>query len=281
VTDAFGKHAPSRLDRLIIAITSRLPTNWLGLRLAIGLRSIVTRRLGGGGLDVDRWGLHVRLHPGDNGCEKNLLYTPQMHEVVEREALAAAIARARAAGRRFVFLDIGANVGLYSLYVASHRDVELDIVAVEPEPGNVERLLFNVGANSPLPIRVKAIALGEVAGRLQVVLNPRDRGGTIVQTLPAGDAAAPGSIPCLPLLDLLEEEGIGSVDALKIDTECTEDSALAPFFRAAPEGLWPRMVIIEDSRHAWRVDVIAMMLERGYAVSARSKHNLVLERAGA
>ena len=81
----FGALVPGPLDRAVIALTSSLPCNWLGLRLAIGLRRITTMRLDhpAGALDVERWGLRVRLHPRDNGCEKNLLFTPQMYEAAE------------------------------------------------------------------------------------------------------------------------------------------------------------------------------------------------------
>src|SRR5499427_10642972 len=130
---SFGALVPGSFDRAVIALTSRLPDNWLGLRLAIALRRLVTMRLAypDGALDVIRWGLQVRLHPRDNGCEKNLLFTPQMFEPVELRALAAALARPGA-----TFVDIGANVGLWSLYAASIAP-DATIIAIEPEPGNL------------------------------------------------------------------------------------------------------------------------------------------------
>ena len=70
-----------------------MPVNRLGLRLAIFLRKLVTLRLAAGALDVERWGLRMRLHPLDNGCEKNLLFTPQMYEPEELAALGAEIDR--------------------------------------------------------------------------------------------------------------------------------------------------------------------------------------------
>src|SRR5262245_2749938 len=87
-TSSFGALAPGPFDRAVIALTSGLPDNWLGLRLAILLRRLVTMRLAypDGALDVIRWGLRLRLHPRDNGCEKNLLFTPQMYEPTERAA---------------------------------------------------------------------------------------------------------------------------------------------------------------------------------------------------
>src|SRR2546430_8444519 len=120
-TLSFGALAPGPFDRVVIALTSGLPDNWLGLRLAIVLRRLVTMRLPypDGALDVIRWGLRLRLHPRDNGCEKNLLFTPQMYEPTERAELTAEIARANRRRAGFVFVDIGANVGLFSFFVAA------------------------------------------------------------------------------------------------------------------------------------------------------------------
>ncbi|MGB8745811.1 MAG: hypothetical protein WCD54_07575, partial [Pseudolabrys sp.] len=81
----------------VIALTSRMPLNGLGLRLAILLRRISTMRLEypAGALDVLRWGMRLRLHPIDNGCEKNLLFTSQMYETTELAALSEEIFRVR------------------------------------------------------------------------------------------------------------------------------------------------------------------------------------------
>lgn len=82
----FGTFAPGRLDRFIIRLTSPLPDNWFGLRLAILLRRAVTMRLKypDGALDVERWGMKVRLHPRDNGCEK-IFFSPR--ECMSRSSL--------------------------------------------------------------------------------------------------------------------------------------------------------------------------------------------------
>jgi FkbM family methyltransferase len=274
---AHGALAPGPLDRAVIAATSRMPDNWLGLRLAILLRRAVTMRLPAGALDVERWGLRLRLHPLDNGCEKNLLFTPQMYEPVELAALAAEIGRGAAAGRPFVFVDIGANVGLFSLFVAAHAGNEARILAIEPEPGNRARMTFNIDANPGLPIRPVALALGAAEGELAIELDRRDRGGTRTRAVEGATAGAV-TVRCTTLWRLLQQEHITAVDALKIDVEGNEAEVLAPFFRDAPETLWPRLLLIEDSRQLWPVDLFALMAEHGYREIARSHQNVVLRR---
>jgi FkbM family methyltransferase len=273
----FGALRPGPLDRAVLAATSALPDNWLGLRLAIGLRRLVTMRLKQAAvpaLDVERWGLALRLYPLDNGCEKNLLFTPKMYEPAELAALAGEIDAVR--GRPFVFVDIGANVGLFSLFVAAKAGVRARIIAVEPEPGNMARLAFNAAVNGPLPIRALALALGETDGEVAIALNSHDRGGT--RARPVADGEGLVRVPCRPLLSVLSTEGVTGIDALKIDVEGMEDKVLAPFFRDAAPNQWPRMILIEDSRHEWAVDLFKLLAEKGYTVSVRSKQNVILRR---
>ena len=279
-TPAFGALAPNWLDRAIMAMTKPLPDTRAGLRLAILLRRAVTMRLAypDGALDVERWGLRMRLHPRDNGCEKNLLFTPRMYEPEELAELESQIARAKANGRPFTFVDVGANVGLFSLFVASRAGREARILAIEPEPGNLRRLEFNIRANPGVPITIIPKALSDEAGVVAVELDRRDRGGT--RTMKIDQARAPAEtvrVPSQTLSDVLAGQGIDAIDALKIDVEGLEDVILQPFFRDAPPQLWPRLVIIEDSRPSWKVDLMSVMQGCGYELVALSRHkNLML-----
>ena len=246
------------------------------------LRRAVTMRLDypDGALDVERWGMRMRLHPRDNGCEKNLLFTPRMYEPMELGELESGIARASDQGRSFVFVDIGANVGLFSLFVAARAQGRARILAIEPEPGNLQRLAFNIGANPGVPIKVIAQALSDEPGHVAVELNRRDRGNTRTKKISPTDAASDTlCVPSQTLLEVLSSEDIDLVDALKIDVEGMEDVVLHPFFRDAPPRLWPRLAIIEDCRLSWKTDLISIMSAKGYRLVARSTHhNLILRR---
>ena len=276
-TSSFGVLAPGSFDRAVIALTSRLPDNWLGLRLAIVLRRLVTMRLAypDGALDVIRWGLRLRLHPRDNGCEKNLLFTPQMYEPTERAELAAEIDRAKADEAPFVFVDIGANVGLFSFFVAARAGRNARILAVEPDPENLSRLAFNIRINPGVPIRVASIALADKAGEVALDVDRRDRGGIRVRKSTGSDAL---TVHAQTLLQLLRHVGIDAIHAIKIDVEGAEDLILAPFFRDAPESMWPRLILLEDARPAWTIDLFSLLGSLGYAVVSRTRLNVMLRR---
>jgi len=278
VTAAFdpspwGTHLPGASDRAVLALTRAMPANWLGQRLAILFRKLTMSRLGEGAIDTMLWGMRLRLYPRRNGCEKNALFTPQMYDTMERRVLADAVARKR--GGTFTFIDIGANVGLYSLYLATCGNVRT--LAIEPQPGILERLRFHLSANPSAKVDVLPIALSDRAGKAVLVINDSDSGGTHLDK--RDGRQSPGervTVPSKPLVDALKEAGIESVDALKIDVEGAEDIVLAPFLRDAPQSLLPRLLLIEDTRGFWSVDLFALLAARGYTERERSRQNVAL-----
>lgn len=279
MTDApHGYHAPGSLDRAVLTCTSALPNNWLGLRLAIGLRRIVMKRQAARPFDVERWGLRLRLHPSDNGCEKNLLFTPQMYERPECAALCREIvdagARTGANGRPFVFVDIGANVGLFSLFVAAYA-AKARIIAVEPDAENFSRLRFNLDANGITNIEAFRLALDDECCRVAIVPNLKDRGGTSVRRAAPSDI---GTIAATTLPLLLKERQVPYVDALKLDAEGAEDRILLPLLKA-DRSIWPRLVILEDQRGTWKTDLFCLLQSNGYAVIGQARLNWILRRA--
>lgn len=275
----YGSRLPVGFERVVLAVTRRLPANWLGLRASMPLRRIVIDRLGDRAVDTDAWGARLRLYPRHNGCEKTTLFTPQLFDVVERRALAAAIDRRLAEGGTFSFVDIGANVGLYSLFVAARAGAAAKILAIEPQPGIVSRLRFNLEANPGFDIAVAALALSDRDGEVELVIDSRDSGGTRLKTAASAATAATAEIvrvPCRPLAAVLAERGFAAIDALKIDIEGAEDLVLAPFLRDASPQALPRMVLIEDWGSGWKFDLFGLLKQRGYTVVARSRHNAVL-----
>jgi FkbM family methyltransferase len=269
----WGAHAPDAYERAVLALTRAMPDNWLGLRLAILFRRLAIGRIGEGCRDTTLWGMRLRLYPRRNGCEKNALFTPQMFDTMERRVLAEAVRRQDGA---FTFVDIGANVGLYSLYLASCGDVRT--LAIEPQPGILERLRFHLAANPSAKVDVRPIALSDREGEATLVLNDSDSGGTHIDKQDGRrDPGERITVPSKPLLPVLSEAGITSIDALKIDVEGAEDVVLAPFLRDAPASLLPRLILVEDTRGFWSLDLFALLRSRGYSEMERSRQNVALK----
>lgn len=277
----YGAYLPDWLVRSVLAVTRRLPANWLGLRLSTPIRRIAINWLDGRPVDTTLWDARVRLYPDRNTIEKNALFTPYAMDLVEREFLASAIERAAAENRKFTFIDVGANVGFYSLFVAAKSRARARILAIEPQPGIVDRLLFNVCVNPGLAIEVVPVAVADHEGEVELVIDDRDSGGTYVNKSPTFDPGfETAKVRCRPLAAILSEAGVTAIDALKIDIEGAEDLALAPFLRGSHSPLLPRCILIEDRPSDWTVDLYRRLQEIGYSLSVRCKQNAIFTLQG-
>lgn len=262
----------------MIGLTRKLPYGWLGRRLALLLRRLVLSRLDHP-LDVEVFGAAMRLHPFNNICEKRILFTPQFFDVRERGILA------KAARPGFVFIDVGANVGAYALFVAGVTGPGARILAIEPQPAVFERLVYNVAQNPTGTVKAIACAVADRDGEVTLFIDADNSGGSSVKLLAwQGGEGEAVRVPAKTLLRIAEEEGLTHIDALKLDVEGAEDLILVPFLRDAPERLLPRIVIIEHGMEhggaGWQVDCVEALKHRGYAIVATTRLNHVLERAG-
>jgi FkbM family methyltransferase len=212
----------------------------------------------------------LRLHPRDSVTERKILFGSRTRDHEEVRWL-----------RRYVqpgamFLDIGANVGYYTLWAVVLGASK--VVAVEPNPIAYRRLIFNVQINGfEDRVITENIALGSSAGEAVLSMPTGSIGGSTLRIV--DDARERIRVPVLPLQSLVELRKITRIDMLKIDIEGMEDSVLLPFFGSVPSELWPRSVIIEHTCHReWKDDVLEFMLENGYRKEGRTRANTLLKK---
>jgi FkbM family methyltransferase len=119
------------------------------------------------------------------------------------------------------FVDVGANIGYFSVLASKLVGPEGLVVAVEPGPANLALLRANLWRNACSNALVLPIAAYTHRGHVQLVLNPEGGAGNWVQ---AGDVPAPSIlVPCAPLDELLEGQ---RVDVLKTDAEGSDVQAI-------------------------------------------------------
>jgi FkbM family methyltransferase len=263
----FGAFAPNAAQAAIISLAhrSRLKRGafrpWLS-RLVNLLRA--------GPIDVTYQGGSFRFHHQASATERGALFNPGYN----LEELSFLRAHLPAGG---VFVDIGANVGTYALVLARDVGTHGTVIAVEPHPVTHARLAFNNNACGYAQTRLVAAAVSDTDGEVLIETDGGNLGASHVVTGAATSDAI--KVPALRLERILDEAGVTKVDALKIDIEGFEDRALMPFFKEAPQTLWPLAVVIEHlSRDEWQQDCIADMLTRGYAEAGRTRSNTFLLR---
>jgi FkbM family methyltransferase len=268
-TQPFGTYPPNRLQSALRDVGQRLPNNWPGLRFSGWLRSLL-KRTSRRPIDVTVLGQRMRLRLADNACERRLMVTPQFFDPIELDVLRSVVRD------NFHFVDLGANVGTYSIFVGTLAGPDARILAVEPQQSLLPRLRENIALNN-LDIRVAPVAVGDRDGEIEFAVDTNNLGFTSVNTQRKGRGERRViKLPVRKLLDLVREHGFERIDALKADIEGAEDLALLPFLEEAPRALWPRLVIMEMSPREWRRDCIAVMRELGYRRLHVPSSNVVL-----
>lgn len=143
-----------------------------------------------------------------------------------------------------LIIDAGANSGYTSLYFA-RKYRQAQIIAIEPEPSNFQRLLRNTAPCS----RIRALhgALWYESGHISIA-DPTGGTTTVGFQAKAAQHDTKETVPAFTVSDILAMSGCGSIDILKLDIEGAEKE----IFEANCE-VWldrVRVVIIElHDRH--------------------------------
>ncbi|MFK7745783.1 MAG: FkbM family methyltransferase [Roseobacter sp.] len=271
----FGTYAPKGGVAAALALTQRMP-------IARGkMRSITANwldKVDEAVFDVQRWGANLRLRL-DNVCERKALVSPASFDNAEIDALAAYLTKSGS-----VFIDIGSNAGLYPVRLLE-RNADLRIVAMEPNPTMLARLRAHLGSLNPHfaqkgRITVVPCGVSEGAGTASLHIDGENLGASGIAAKASNAVSI--EIEVKPLLDILQENEVTQIDALKIDVEGHEDKALLPFLQVADDALLPRAILMEISHgDKWQGDMMQALADRGYRVKLKTRLNTLFDRTGA
>lgn len=259
---AFGSCRPEAALSRQIELARRTSFSRVLYLVSSLMRKAALRVIGTGSVDYDFRGMNVRFRPNGNTAEKRALLNPSRFDQTE---LAFIESRLPLGG---VFLDIGANVGLYSLVAAKTAGLTGRILAFEANPPVMERLAFNIASNPP---DETGLAPVELIGKALTGEN-----GPVTFAPPAGNLGEgrvlndgeqqEGSftVEGIRLEDCLMEYGVEQTDMMKIDIEGHELHALEPFLTKAPASLHPTFMIVErGSEDHWQ-PLAALFCAAGY-----------------
>lgn len=269
----FGAFSVGSITTRLISLIRKLPTGWFGKRLMFALRRLARRSIGEI-LDTEIFGAKLRMYAEGNISEKRALYAPQFFDLEEREALK------KLAQDGAVFIDIGANIGLYSFSTAqAFKDYKnTRILAIEPHPIISQRLAYNVSLNPDLPIEPVVMGLGDREGKMSLVTPEHNLGESRILKDGETQDGEIIEVPVNTLLGFLKAQNVKRVDGMKIDIEGFEEAVLIPFFEKAPENLLPNLIVIENNVKKWDIDLIKLAKEKGYEIEKVTRMNVMLRR---
>jgi len=215
-----------------------------------------------------RWydGLRVRLYLGND--ISLCLYAGGSFEPNEFAFVAAVLPRGG------VFIDGGANEGLYTLLAARRVGPSGRVLSIEPSSREFGRLEKNIALNRLEGVTPLRLALGADAGVAELAIaEPRHEGQNTIGARvsnPKVQTVGHESVRVESIDGLVAEHGLERVDIIKLDVEGSEVAALAGA-AATIERFRPLVLIeIEAERLAGqgltKLDALGALKELAYTV---------------
>jgi FkbM family methyltransferase len=163
-------------------------------------------------------------------------------------------------------VDVGANIGVYSLYQVMLKHAE-QVIAFEPSPEVFRRLAKNIEINGIRNVRAVNAAVGDAPGTLSFTEDRISANGRVSET-------GTLKVACVRLDD--ELRNVPSIDILKIDTEGYETHVL----RGASETLKKtQRIALELHYPGERQEIEAIVSPLGFSL-AKVYGNLVFYKRG-
>jgi FkbM family methyltransferase len=165
-------------------------------------------------------------------------------------------------------IDVGANVGWYTLLASSLVGPTGRVIAFEPAPESVSLLRKSVAVNRLANVSVEAKALSDRPGTLTLHLHGINRAGHSIHGMPGEVGFV--EVESVPLDDRLSAVP-GAIGLVKIDVEGAEGLVLAGM-RETLRTRAPRALIVEFTPTGIRrtgldpADVLHGLLAAGYRV---------------
>jgi FkbM family methyltransferase len=255
--------------RLALALTRRLPR----VRGAGAVPNLVGRfyvRERREWVDVDVLGFKMRLDPYEN-CDRALLFHAHLYDHYEIRFLKKHLRPGD------VFVDLGANVGFYSLVASKLVAAQGRVLAIEADPYNHQKLLLNLELNGVRNAVTFNVGVADRRETLPLGINTTgNRGGSSFLSTSAYRV----QVECWPLSAILEMARVDRISAAKIDIEGLEFRTLKQFFMDVGRALYPRFIIVERNP-LWVPtaggDPVDLLKRKGYTVHWSSKLNHIME----
>ncbi|HEV2551858.1 MAG TPA: FkbM family methyltransferase [Stellaceae bacterium] len=179
-----------------------------------------TLRLSGRARDLEFWGTRtIRCYPDADGSMWLIL-----NVVMDWNEFHFMRRYLRA---NDTFLDVGANLGIYTLWASQFVDTLSGhgrIVAVEPDPKNLSRLHEQLALNGLDRVKIAPVALSASAGTIRFSQG-NDGLNHIILAEPTSEGYI--KVPAITLDSYCAENNIALVSFLKIDVEGAEQLVLA------------------------------------------------------
>jgi FkbM family methyltransferase len=158
-----------------------------------------------------------------------------------------------------IYVDIGANIGYFSLLASGRVGPNGKVISVEADPNTYAALGANLKRNGCANVSARNVAA--TAGKCKVSINRRDSRNSGSNSIAMGD----GDVDGLPFRDIVGDD-LGRVRFIKIDIEGSE----APVLRSILEDLdrLPGDLIVASEVSPESAEYIELFIAAGFRAYA-------------
>jgi FkbM family methyltransferase len=164
-----------------------------------------------------------------------------------------------------IVLDVGANIGIYTLWLSQYVSDPGRVIAFEPDPQNYERCAENLRRNRLESVRLERTALSNKCGTLQFSIG-QDTENHLLP--PDAVAASSVSVQSTTLDAYCRRHDIATIDFMKIDVEGAELMVLQGAANVlAGSGIGVIQLELNDALKKYgirRSDVVQLLEDYGY-----------------
>lgn len=164
----------------------------------------------------------------------NEVYEPCIVEIVNREVK-----------KNDVVLDIGANIGYYTLIFARLVGEGGKVFAFEPDPVNFELLKKNIEINGYKNVVLVQKAVSEKSETAKLYISEINKGDHRIYDPGPGDVRKDVEIETVRLDDYFKDYA-GKIDFVKIDTQGAEGAVISGFLSTLQKDQFKNIKIITE-----------------------------------
>lgn len=253
----FGSFTPNLCQRILIFIANKtfFKRGFFRLKFTQLIMSLQK-----GPLDIYFRNCAFRIYGENNLIEYGILLNPKYNQTDIDFLLEDSKSNSN-------FVDLGCNIGLYSLPLASSAP-NGTVISIDANPLMQSRLSFNANSSGIKNIQIICSAVSDKTGEGSLLIRKND---TAIVSV---NEDIKGSIKIDKLENIIREQGLKSIYGLKIDIEGHEDKALVPFLLNVDEDLLPKRIVIEKQTKNSDYPGCAMAFKKlNYKLVSRSRNN--------
>ena len=144
-------------------------------------------------------------------------------------------------------VDVGANIGYYTLLMSQLAGKDGSVVSIEASPATFERLTKNIERNSCANVISRQVAVSDHKGEIKLFYSEHgDKDTGKISTIERSGATVVTPVPCDTLISILASAvPIDRVSFIKIDIEGAEAPLLSELI-VNKDRFAPRLVVVSE-----------------------------------